>query len=182
MIKSDFQKELLLLKALNEYLPNFQLFVFTCGTQVRYFISGKKNKTTSVKIYVCMFCLDVSYLANGTSSPSVKSIMLTVQYLKGTLYCNLPLSPSLCMHFSSCTNSIWPEHLRKTAKTENNFPFFKKVCLNKTRLTFSSAPTHELQRGQNSSPTEANGTLIIISRISFKLRKHIQSCTNCLFR
>lgn len=42
MIKSDFQKELLLLKALNEYLPNFQLFVFTCGTQVRYFISGKK--------------------------------------------------------------------------------------------------------------------------------------------
>lgn len=120
-IKSDFQKELLLLNALNKYLQNFQLFVLTCVLRPDVLYQEKKKPT--VKIYMCMFCLDISYLANGSSSPSVKSIMLTMQYLKGTLYCNSPLSPSLLMYFSSCRNSIWPEHLRKTAKTENNFPF-----------------------------------------------------------
>lgn len=142
-----------------------------------------RKKTASVKIYVCMFCLDTSYLANGTSSPSVKSIMLTMQYLKGTLYCSLPLSPSVCMYFSSCTNSIWPEHLRKTAKTENNFPLKKKkVHLNKNGVTFSSASAHEFQqRGQNSSPAEAKGN----SNTDFKnilQTKKVWSFTNCLFR
>lgn len=115
--KSDFQKELLLLKTLSQALKSFHQVIFKWGTQVRDFISGKTNKQTYIKIKNMTFYSNISYLARSTSSPSVKSIMLAMQYLKGTLYCNLPLS--LPLHFPTflnCADWLWSEHLRKEGR------------------------------------------------------------------
>lgn len=87
-VKSDFQKDLLLLKTLSQDLQNFHQFIFKWSVQARDFIVGKTNKSIKKK----MFCSNISYLASLTSSPSVKSIVLAMQYLKGTLHSILPLS------------------------------------------------------------------------------------------
>lgn len=99
--KSDFQKDLLLLKTLHQDLQNFHQIIYKGGTLARDFISDKP------KIYLKnkMFCSNISYLASSINSPSVKSIMLAMQYSKGTLL-KLTSFTSLHTYFSNHIDCI----------------------------------------------------------------------------
>lgn len=56
-----------------------------------YIRQNKQPKKKSIKDKNKKFCSKISDLVSTTSSPSLKLIMLAMQYSKGTLYCSLPL-------------------------------------------------------------------------------------------
>jgi len=56
----------------------------------RLHIRQKQTNKKTIYSEKKMFCSNISYSASNTSSPSAELIMLAMQYLKGTLYCNLP--------------------------------------------------------------------------------------------